>query len=133
MLVGDPAYPLLPWLMKRFPDDGQLSEQEVCFNYHLSKARMVVEAAFGRLKGRFRCLLRRSDTSLKYLPAKIAACCVLHNICELRNDVFNNEWMNEIEEEIDGDHGAEIENGGAGNVHTIRNALADFFFNKDAD
>ena len=49
---------------------------------------MVVGGAFGRLKCRFRCLLKRNDTSLEKLPFKIAACCTLHNICEwLQNDV----------------------------------------------
>ena len=43
VLLGDPAYPLLQWLMKAFPDNGRLSRQEKHFNYCLSRARVVVE------------------------------------------------------------------------------------------
>ena len=28
VLLGDPAYSLLPWLMKAFPDNGHLSRQQ---------------------------------------------------------------------------------------------------------
>ena len=61
------------------------------FNSILSSTRMVVEGALGRFKGRFRCLLKRNDNTLKYLPVKIAACCVPHNICEARGDDFKEE------------------------------------------
>ena len=38
-------------------------------------------------------MLKRIDSTLKCLPAKIASCVVLHNLCEMREEVFNEEWL----------------------------------------
>ena len=96
LVLGDPAYPLLSWLMKAFPDNGSLSREQRTFNYQLSKARVVVEHAYGRLKGRWRCLLKRNNVLISDLPELVAACCVLHNICETHCESFDENWMQDV-------------------------------------
>ena len=61
VILGDSAYPLLKWLMKPLPHNGALTQEQKRFNYHLSTARVVSKNAFGRLKGRWRCLSKRID------------------------------------------------------------------------
>jgi len=77
-IYGDDAYPLRPWLMTGYSKPN--AEQEI-FNHYGSKARIIVEAAFGKLKGQWRCLtigLRtRSTTDWK---ETILSCIILHNL-----------------------------------------------------
>ncbi|XP_041955269.1 protein ANTAGONIST OF LIKE HETEROCHROMATIN PROTEIN 1 isoform X2 [Alosa sapidissima] len=87
-LIGDPAYPLQNWLMKSFSDTGRLSPEQRTYNYRLSSARSAVEMAFGRLKGRWRCLLKRNDCKLELSKKMTLTCCVLHNICEEHGDRY---------------------------------------------
>ena len=49
-LVGDSGYPLLTWLMKAYAHNTSLTRAQRTYNYRLSRARIVVENAFGRLK-----------------------------------------------------------------------------------
>ena len=56
-LVGDAAYPIANWLMKPFPFSKNMAANHQKFNLALSQARVVIERAFGILKGRWRILL----------------------------------------------------------------------------
>lgn len=95
-LIGDASFPLKPWLMKGYSQEHQLSPEQRRFTYTLSSARAVVDVAFTRLKGRWRCLLKKSDIDVSMMPRVVAACCVLHNICENRGDSFLPEWNIEM-------------------------------------
>ena len=86
--------------MKPFPHNGQLSSQQRHFNYRLSRARIVVENAFGRLKARWRRLLKRLDMSMENIPTVIAACCVLYDLCEIHEETFLESWI--TESDLDG-------------------------------
>jgi len=93
-LVADSAYPLSTWLMKLFPQGSTLTQGQKNFNYNLSRARIVVENAYGRLKAKWR-LCKSNDMVIEHIPTVITACCILHNICEAHGNWFNEKWIEE--------------------------------------
>lgn len=89
-LLGDSAYEIQKYIMVPFRDNGHLTETQMKYNQIHSSARMIVERSLGLLKGRFRSILdtlpmNRTDLIAKY----IVACCILHNICLLHNDMID--------------------------------------------
>ena len=70
--------------MKPYPSRGLTTEQRI-FNYRLSRARRVVENAFGILAHRFRCLLTTMQQHPSRIEKIVMACCVLHNWLSIKN------------------------------------------------
>ena len=91
-ILGDPTYPLMPYLMKEYANGGS-TVQEQYFGYRLCSARNVIECAFGRLKARFSALRRQMDINLVDLPIVIYACFVLHNYCEVHKEFISDEQI----------------------------------------
>ena len=93
VILGDSAYGLTNWLMRPFTDRGNLTNEELAFNTAHSKTRVVVENAFGWLKGRFKSLGKRLDHSFENATTTVTACCVRHNYCEVMKEEFHEEWL----------------------------------------
>lgn len=88
-LLGDKAYPLLEKLLVPYRDVRVLTPQERNFNYRLSSVRNCIERAFALLKKRWRCLKFLDVRNIEWIPKYIMACCVLHNICIMENDLWD--------------------------------------------
>ncbi|XP_018367010.1 PREDICTED: putative nuclease HARBI1 [Trachymyrmex cornetzi] len=97
-IIGDSAYPL-QWLVPPFRDNGHLTPLETEFNFIHSSTRMIVERAFGYLKGRFRRIKFFSEyRDLPFVTNTIVTACILHNLCLDYNDENFNYDNVEIEE-----------------------------------
>lgn len=77
-VLADDAFPQSISLIKPY-GHRTLSRTERIFNYRLSRARRVVENAFGIMASRFRVLRRPLCLKLENVDSVILACCVLHN------------------------------------------------------
>ena len=91
-LLGDPAYPLMPYIMKEYAAGGP-TPREQYFGYKLCSVCNVIECAFGRLKARFSCLKRAMDINIDDLPMVIYACFVLNNYCEINSECIHDELV----------------------------------------
>ena len=82
-LIGDDAFALRTTMMKPYSKRG-LSKQERIFNYRCSRARRVVENAFGILAKRFQCLLNKLRQEADTAQKVVMTCVILHNLMRTR-------------------------------------------------
>lgn len=68
------------------PDVTSCATKRRRFNAAAAAARGEAAATLRRLRGRWRCLQKRNDGDVSFLPTLLAACCLLHNVCTARGD-----------------------------------------------
>ncbi|KAF3785143.1 putative nuclease [Nymphaea thermarum] len=86
-VVGGPSYPLMDWVLVPYAQQ-HLTWTQHAFNEKIGEVQRNAREAFARLKRRWSCLQKRTEVKLQDLPVLLGACCVLHNICEQRNEAI---------------------------------------------
>lgn len=103
-ILGDGAYPIREWLQIPFRDYGRLTAEEREYNRRLCTTRVLIENAFGLLKGRWRQLQLIDMYRVEKISRFIVACCVLHNLCIYDENMY---IFMEMEDEVDNAEPAE--------------------------
>ena len=96
-IIGDDAFALRTWMMKPF-SRRNLSVEERIFNYRLSRARRIVENAFGILGNRFQCLLGSLRQESQTVEEIVMSCCTLHNIMRIRYPAAQNAVLDQYDQ-----------------------------------
>ncbi|XP_067130354.1 putative nuclease HARBI1 [Centruroides vittatus] len=79
VFVVDDAFPLRVDMMKPFRQADLISQDRKIYNYRVSRARRIVENAFGILASRFRIFHTAINLQPRKIESVVMATCVLHN------------------------------------------------------
>lgn len=115
MFLADQAFPLKSWLMRPYPASS-LNHDRKIFNYRLSRARRIVENAFGILAARWRIFCRPMEMTPDHAVHIVKAAVVLHNFLKYCDSKFNPVTKYEPTQFLDNDNnGVELNGKWRGN------------------
>ena len=84
VIVADDAFPLKENILKPYSQTGLTTERRI-YNYRLSRARRIVENAFGILANRFQIFMTPIGLEPEKVETIVLACCSLHNYLSSRS------------------------------------------------
>lgn len=88
VIVADDAFSMRTNLLKPFSSRQQAGDVRI-FNYRLSRARRIIENAFGIASACFRILRRTMEYKVENVNRIVAAICVLHNfLIERKSPIY---------------------------------------------
>jgi len=91
VVVADDAFAMRRHLVKPFPMRNLQYDQRI-FNYRLSRARRVVENAFGIMCSKFRLFSKAIPLTPEKVQTVVMATCCLHNFL-LRNPTSTSQYL----------------------------------------
>ena len=144
-LVGDDIFGLKTWMQRPFPGRN-IPENQRIFNYRSSRARRVIENAFGTLRARWGIFSNTINASVETVELITKATVCLHNFLRQRNsagycpngfcdsednsgEIKPGEWCKLVSREGNGAMGAIAPLRGrriANSAIEVRNALMNF-------
>lgn len=147
-LLGDEAFALHQNLMKPYPHRSAMGDEKV-FNYRLSRARRIVENAFGILSARFRILLRPMEMDIANAKLVVQACLILHNFLMMKKDGIYNppgflntedavgnvrpgDWRNLVDDSVRHTGRDPCTRSSTLQAREVRNVLKEYFFSEGA-
>ena len=78
-IVGDSGFPLKSYLMRPFAKGMNYGNREKVFNYRLSRARRIVECAFGTLQKKWKLMNSRLEWKLETTEIIVLSIITMHN------------------------------------------------------
>jgi hypothetical protein len=131
VIVADDAFALKPYLMKPFTQ-RQLTPEQRVFNYRLSRARRVVENAFGIMSQRFQIFNHPIPLSPDKVEMTTMTACCLHNFL-LRDQNSSSTYTHQDASSLSADTtsmksiGHQGSNNSSLNAVNVRHKLCNYF------
>uniref|UniRef100_A0A8C5Q8J3 Protein ALP1-like n=1 Tax=Leptobrachium leishanense TaxID=445787 RepID=A0A8C5Q8J3_9ANUR len=127
VFVADEAFAVGEHLMRPYSSRG-LSLQKRVFNYRLTRARRVVECAFGILSNKWRILQSPINLKLENAISAVKAACALHNFVRQRDGYnFDDSLVHSMEST------SMIGSRGSGHGVTVRGQFAAYFMSPEGE
>jgi hypothetical protein len=89
-MLGDEAFPLKQFLMRPYPNRG-LDDRKRIYNYRHSRARRIIENAFGIMASRWRIFRKPIIVNPDKVISIIQACLCLHNFVKRSERELNHD------------------------------------------
>lgn len=86
IIVGDEAFALSKFIMRPYPNRNLEAKKRI-FNYRLSRARRMVECAFGILANKWRIFHKPIEVEVDFAQLITQTCCLLHNFVRKRDGI----------------------------------------------
>ena len=67
--------------------------------------------------------MKRDDSNISMMPTIVAVCTILHNICEIHGDEFDQQWLSHMNQAPTQNVNAEQDNHAGIHAENIRSAL----------